>query len=93
MSAEHAAKRVTGVKALAVEIGVKVPSLSKRSDTKIVKSIENTLQWILNLTKKYAECTYCFFAIAKDLFVQQARKNIRTLVKETKSDRPTEGIR
>jgi hypothetical protein len=39
MSAEHAAKSVTAVKALAVEIGVKVPSSSKRSDTEIVKSI------------------------------------------------------
>ena len=29
---------------------------------------------------KHAECTYCSFAIAKDLIVQRARKNIQTLV-------------
>jgi predicted RNA-binding Zn-ribbon protein involved in translation (DUF1610 family) len=42
---------------------------------------------------KHGECTYCSFAIAKDLIVQRSRKNIQTLVKETKNDRPTGGLR
>jgi predicted RNA-binding Zn-ribbon protein involved in translation (DUF1610 family) len=41
-----------------------------------------------NDTEKHAECTYCSFAIAKDLIVQRARKNIQTLVKETKNNHP-----
>jgi osmotically-inducible protein OsmY len=52
LSAEHAAKRVTGVKALTVEILVTLPSSSKRTDSEIAKSIENTLLWTLNIPKK-----------------------------------------
>jgi predicted RNA-binding Zn-ribbon protein involved in translation (DUF1610 family) len=43
--------------------------------------------------EKDTECTYCSFAIAKDLIVQRARKNIQTLVKESKSERSTGGLR
>jgi osmotically-inducible protein OsmY len=46
------AKRVTGIKALTVEIDVKLPSSSKRTDTEIAKSVENTLEWTLNVPKK-----------------------------------------
>jgi osmotically-inducible protein OsmY len=52
LNAERAAKRVTGVKALTVEIDVKLPSSSKRSDTEIAKSVENTLEWTLNVPNK-----------------------------------------
>lgn len=46
-----------------------------------------------NHEEKNDECTYCSFAIAKDLIVQRARKNIQTLVKETKNTRSTDGFR
>jgi osmotically-inducible protein OsmY len=52
LSAECAAKRVTGIKALTVEIDVKLPSSSKRTDTEIAKSVENTLEWTLNVPKQ-----------------------------------------
>ena len=45
MGAEHAARRVAGVKALAIELDVKLPSDSRRSDAEIAKSVENTLMW------------------------------------------------
>ena len=44
-NAEHAAQRVGGVKALAVEIKVKLLGLSKRTDADIAESVKNILTW------------------------------------------------
>jgi osmotically-inducible protein OsmY len=49
--AERAAQRVSGVKALAVEIGVLLPSLSERTDADIARAAENTLSWLSFLPK------------------------------------------
>ena len=43
--AERAAQRVSGVKALAVEMDVKLSFSSKRSDADIAGSVENALTW------------------------------------------------
>jgi osmotically-inducible protein OsmY len=51
LGAERAAQRVAGVKALAVEMDVKLPGLSKRTDTDIARSAENVLQWTSLLPK------------------------------------------
>ena len=47
--AEKTAQRVSGVKALAVEIQVDLPSSSKRSDADIARSAENVLEWSSNI--------------------------------------------
>jgi len=44
--AEHAAQRVKGVRALAVEIDVKLSAFGKRDDADIAKSAETTLEWM-----------------------------------------------
>jgi osmotically-inducible protein OsmY len=44
-NAERAAQRVKGVKALAVEIDVKLPGTSERNDADIARAAENVLQW------------------------------------------------
>lgn len=44
--AERAAQRVSGVKALAIEIDVSLPGASKRNDSDIAHSAENVLQWM-----------------------------------------------
>jgi len=49
--AERAAQRVAGVMALTVEIEVKLPGPSKRSDVDIARSVENTLIWMVWLPK------------------------------------------
>jgi osmotically-inducible protein OsmY len=46
--AEKAAARVNGVRALAVEIDVKLPSSGIRSDSDIASSAHNALQWMSN---------------------------------------------
>ncbi len=43
--AEAAAQRVSGVRALAVEIDVVLPGTSQRTDADIASSVENILQW------------------------------------------------
>ncbi|MDP4076355.1 BON domain-containing protein [Acidovorax sp. A1169] len=43
--AEQAAQRVSGVKALAMEIDVKLVGSSKRTDAEIAASVESALQW------------------------------------------------
>jgi osmotically-inducible protein OsmY len=43
--AERAVQRVSGVKALAIEIDVKLPGSSKRDDGDIARSAENVLEW------------------------------------------------
>ncbi len=44
-NAERAAQRVLGVKALAIEMDVKLPGSSHRTDADIARSAENALQW------------------------------------------------
>ncbi len=43
--AERAAQRVIGVKAVAVEIDVRLPGTSERSDTDLARAAENALLW------------------------------------------------
>lgn len=51
LGAERAAQRVSGVKALAIEMDVKLPGLSKRTDADIARSVENVLQWTTYVPK------------------------------------------
>jgi osmotically-inducible protein OsmY len=44
-AAEHAVKRVFGVKAVAEEIEVRLPALSQRTDADIARSAANALEW------------------------------------------------
>ncbi len=44
-NAEKAVERISGIRALAVEIAVKLPGSSKRSDTEIAHAAENALKW------------------------------------------------
>jgi len=44
-AAERAVKRVPGVKALAVEVEVKLPGSSERTDADIARAAENALVW------------------------------------------------
>jgi osmotically-inducible protein OsmY len=48
-AAERAAQRVSGVKAIAIEIKVKLPGDSKREDGDIARTAENILEWTSNL--------------------------------------------
>jgi len=50
-NAERAAQRVSGVKALAIEMDVTLPGSSKRVDADIASSAENALQWTTNVPK------------------------------------------
>jgi len=50
-NAERAAQRVSGVKALAVEMDVTLPGSSKRNDGDIARSAENVLQWTADLPR------------------------------------------
>jgi osmotically-inducible protein OsmY len=45
-NAETATQRVSGVKALVVNMDVLLPALSERSDEDIARSVENTLEWM-----------------------------------------------
>ncbi|MES2073000.1 MAG: BON domain-containing protein [Pseudomonadota bacterium] len=51
LGAEHAAQRVTGVRALAVEMDVTLPGSSLRHDSDIARSVESVLQWTTYLPK------------------------------------------
>jgi osmotically-inducible protein OsmY len=44
--AERAAQRVAGVRALAIEIDVKLPGSSKRTDAEIAGAVESSLRWM-----------------------------------------------
>ena len=44
-AAEHALRRVTGVRAIALELDVKLDPSHRRSDTDIAQSAEQALQW------------------------------------------------
>jgi len=50
-NAEKAVERVSGVRALALEIDVNLPGASRRSDTDIARSIESALEWTTYLNK------------------------------------------
>jgi len=43
--AERAAQRVSGVKALAVEMEVRLPGSNQRTDADIARSAQNVLEW------------------------------------------------
>ena len=45
LAAERAAQRVQGVKAIAVEITVKLPSGDERTDADIARAVEHALEW------------------------------------------------
>ena len=47
--AEHAAQRVAGVKALAIEMEVDLPGSSERKDADIARSAQNMLEWMTYL--------------------------------------------
>jgi len=49
MNAETAARRVAGVKALAVEMDVNLPGSSCRNDVDIARSVEKVLSWMTYL--------------------------------------------
>ena len=49
--AERAAQRVSGVKALAVEIEVRLPALGQRADADIARAAQNTLEWMLSASR------------------------------------------
>ena len=51
LNAERSAQRVSGVQALAVELDVTLPGISKRTDADIARSVENVLQWTTYLPK------------------------------------------
>jgi osmotically-inducible protein OsmY len=44
-AAERAAKRVSGVKALALELEVKIPGFGKQTDAEIAEAAETALKW------------------------------------------------
>lgn len=50
-SAERAAQRVSGVRALTIEMDVTLPGMSKRSDADIAHTAENVLEWTSVLPK------------------------------------------
>ncbi len=50
-AAERAAQKVTGVKALAIELDVALPGASNRSDGDIARTAENVLEWTTNWPK------------------------------------------
>lgn len=54
-SAERAAQKVCGVKALAVEIDVVLPGSSIKSDTDIARTVENVLEWTTNWPKSHVK--------------------------------------
>jgi osmotically-inducible protein OsmY len=54
-SAERAAQKVSGVKALAVEIKVVLPGSDNRSDTEIARTAENVLEWTTNWPKNHVK--------------------------------------
>jgi len=45
LAAERAAQRVSGVKVVAIDIEVKTPPSSSKSDTEIAEAIKNALSW------------------------------------------------
>jgi osmotically-inducible protein OsmY len=56
-AAETAVKRVSGVKALAVEIDVNLPGSSERSDADIARAAENALDWNVSVPEDRIKVT------------------------------------
>jgi len=56
-AAEKAVKRLPGVKALAVELKVKLPGSSERSDADIARAAENALDWNISVPKDRIKVT------------------------------------
>ena len=54
-AAEHAAQKVTGVKALAIELDVNLPSSSSRRDADIAHAAKNVLDWTTNWPKDHVK--------------------------------------
>ena len=54
-AAERAVQKVTGVKALAVELDVSLPGASNRSDADIARTAENVLEWTTNWPKDHVK--------------------------------------
>lgn len=54
-AAERAAQKVTGVKALAIELDVTLPGASNRSDADIARTAENVLEWTTNWPKDHVK--------------------------------------
>ena len=51
VAAEHAAERVAGVKAVANEVAVTIPSAFNRSDTEIAHKVVDSLAWDIQVPK------------------------------------------
>jgi osmotically-inducible protein OsmY len=56
-AAEKAVKRLPGVKALAVELKVKLPGSSERSDADIARAAENALDWNISVPEDRIKVT------------------------------------
>jgi len=56
-AAEKAVKRLPGVKALAVELKVKLPGSSERSDADIARTAENALDWNISVPEDRIKVT------------------------------------
>lgn len=54
-AAERAAQKVSGVKALAIELDVTLPGASNRSDADIARTAENVLEWTTNWPKDHVK--------------------------------------
>ena len=54
-AAERAAQKVSGVKALAIELDVALPGASNRSDGDIARTAENVLEWTTNWPKDHVK--------------------------------------
>jgi osmotically-inducible protein OsmY len=55
-NAERAAQRVTGVKALAVEMDVKLSAIGVRTDADIARAVQNVLEWNSTLPVDSVKC-------------------------------------
>jgi osmotically-inducible protein OsmY len=56
-AAEKAVKRLSGVKALAVDVTVKLPGSSQSSDADIAKAAENALEWNVSIPEDRIKVT------------------------------------
>jgi len=56
-AAEKAAKRLPSVKGLAVELEVKLPGFSERTDADIARAAENALEWDVSVPRDHIKVT------------------------------------
>lgn len=82
-NAERAAQRVTGVTALAVEIDVKLPDASKRSDAEIAGSVKNILEWSTHLPNNSVKVMVegGFITLSGDVNWEYQRKSAADIVR------------